>query len=85
MAKANKAAANAAEKEKSYKTQHDPSRVYHLISACSLLRDFPSASAVAATFMKELEGLNAKQVELVAAAATSPVPQQLDERSYPWK
>jgi hypothetical protein len=54
------------DKEKSYRTQQDPSRVYHLISACNLLRDFPSASAVAATFMKELEGLNAKQIELDA-------------------
>jgi hypothetical protein len=57
-------ATDAAEKGKSYRTQQDPDRVFYLISTCSLLRDFPSASAVAATFMKELEGLNAKQVEL---------------------
>jgi hypothetical protein len=61
-----KTATDAAEKAKGYRAQQDPSRVYHLISACSLLRDFPSASAVAATFMKELEALNKKQLELDA-------------------
>jgi hypothetical protein len=66
MAKTDKVAADAAEKVDSYRTQIDPSRVFHLMSACSLLRDFPSASAVAATFMKELQGLNAKQIELDA-------------------
>jgi hypothetical protein len=61
-----KTATDGGEKTKGYRAQQDPSRVFHLISACSLLREIPSASAVAATFMRELESLNAKQIELEA-------------------
>lgn len=53
-----------AREAKEYKTTHDPQRVHHLIAAASLIRDWPAASALAASLSKELAALNLKQMEL---------------------
>ena len=55
-----------AEKEKSYKCTHDIERVHHLILSAFYMRDFPATSALAASMVRELSGMNLKQIELDA-------------------
>ena len=51
------------EKAKAYKSPHDPERVFYLINACNIMKDFIGTAALAASFMKELQAMNMKQVE----------------------
>lgn len=48
---------------KNYKSQEDPERAFYLISACNIMRDFPSTTALAASFIKELHAMNLRQQE----------------------
>jgi hypothetical protein len=47
-----------------YKCPHDVERVYHLILAAHYMRDYPATSALAASIVRELSSINAKQMEL---------------------
>lgn len=56
----------AQEKAKAYKTSHDVERVHHLIGAAHLMRDYPAASALQNSLVRELVALSLKQAELDA-------------------
>jgi hypothetical protein len=52
------------QKKRSYKAPSDPERAFHLVSAARLLKDYPNISHLAASFVRELEGMELKQADL---------------------
>jgi hypothetical protein len=55
-----------ADRLKSYKATEDAERAFYLLHAASLIRDYPGHAALAASFRRELDAMNARQVELDA-------------------
>jgi len=48
---------------KDYKAEEDVERAFYLVSAAHLMRDYLGTSALAASFVRELTTMNARQAE----------------------
>jgi hypothetical protein len=55
-----------------YKAEEDVARVFHLMSSAHLMRDYPQTSALAASFLRELASMNARQAERDQAKKENP-------------
>jgi hypothetical protein len=71
-----------------YKAPEDVARVYHLMSSAHLMRDYPQTAALAASFLRELASMNARQAERDAqavkdAAAAKAAPKEEENESPP--
>jgi hypothetical protein len=71
-----------------YKAEEDAERAFYLMNFCHLSRDYPQTAALAASFLRELGAMNARQVErdakdvadrLKSAAASAAAASESDE------
>jgi hypothetical protein len=73
-----------------YKAEEDAERAFYLMHFCHLSRDYPQTAALAASFLRELAAMNARQVErdakdtadrlkAAAAAASAAAASESDE------
>lgn len=59
-----------------YKAQEDAERAFYIINFCHLARDYPQTSSLAASFLRELAAMNARQTERDLADAKKPAAEE---------